>query len=127
AAMVNGGQGPGMDELIRAIAEEYQWPDDGMHRVRVLEPIVIDTAALDRYVGTFGEDMPAEHAAMGREVVTVGRTGRRGFFKKSRTDEVVFVARDKFVIPWSGQEGTITFDATGRATALNIFGAVYKR
>jgi len=115
--MFNGGRGFIVGELLHAIAAEYHWP--GL-QTAVLEPIDIDSAGLDRYVGKFTQ---------GRESVSLSQQEDRLYFTSTsgRTDEVVLVARDKFVILWSGNEGTVTFDSTGRPAALRVFGTVFQR
>lgn len=115
--MINGGRALIIREILRAIAMEYKWPDRGM---QVLEPIALDAVELDRYVGRFTETGSS---------VEVTRVGSKLFVRSpsNRTDEAVLVARDKIVILWSGQEGTITFDSTGRAATLRLFGSVLER
>jgi CubicO group peptidase (beta-lactamase class C family) len=117
ALMTNGGRFNGF-ELFRSIAEEFDWPD---YRMQVLEPISLDPVDLDRYLGKF--------ATAGGGTIELSRQGSRLFLRSpsNRTDEAALVGRDKLVILWSGQAGTITFDANGSAKTVSLFGDVFER
>jgi CubicO group peptidase (beta-lactamase class C family) len=104
-------------EILRAIAEEYQWP---ANRIRQLEPISIDTAGLDRYIGRFvGMGYSADVSREGSRLFVTSASGLKS--------EAVLVARDKIVILETGIEGTVTFDQTGGIAALEIWGGLLKR
>ncbi len=117
--MSNGGRGGAQvpSEILRAIAKEFNWPGN---QPQLIEAITIDTVALDRYAAKF---------TMNSDSVKLSRQGSRLFFTSTsgRTDEVALVARDRFIILWSGQEGLITFDAMNRAAELQVFGMLLER
>jgi CubicO group peptidase (beta-lactamase class C family) len=114
AVMTNGDGGPILiQEVLRALAAEYGWPDHGAEHVPAL---TLDAKTIAGLVGTYllgvGPDVPARvEQDSGRLMLRVQQIPEQELIPKSDTS---------FVMSSLGWQVTFTRDASGRATAISV-------
>ena len=114
AVMTNGDGGPLLiREVLRALAEEYGWPDYGAEKLPALK---LDAKTVAGLTGTYqlrvGSGIPAEIRQDGdRLVVRAPQIPEQELLPKSDTS---------FVMAALGWQVTFTRDASGRATAITV-------
>ena len=124
AIMTNGDGGPGlMNELAASVAEEYHWPERPDY-VR-LTPATIPDEQLDAVVG--GYTIPVSPKVVFN--VGVRRDGHTLVVDSDvlNTQELVPQSATSFVLGDSGDKIEAVKDASGKVTALRLFGIEAKR
>ena len=111
AVMTNGDGGPILiQEVLRALAAEYGWPDYGAEH---LPALTLDAKAVAGLVGTYllaGVTVRVEQDS-GRLMLRAQQLPKQELLPKSDTS---------FVMSSLGWQVTFTRDASGRATAISV-------
>lgn len=122
AIMTNGERGSALaQEVLFAVAEVYGWPGIGPRRI---EPLALDAAALDAYVGRYDlEDGPQPSS------LRIARDGDRLTVElgPASSGELIPVAPDRFLLLPGGQSVEAERDADGRVVAMRGGGGRWLR
>jgi CubicO group peptidase (beta-lactamase class C family) len=114
AVMANGDGGRALlPEILQAIAAEYGWPGAGPPEV--IQPLPVDSKALDRVTGAYEGGKPIRVAA------TLSREGAKLFLdapKLGTRTEIVFTAPTELLAVETRDRFSVTTGADGSVTAL---------
>jgi hypothetical protein len=114
AVMTNGDGGPVLiDELLRALAAEYGWPDYGAEQ---LPALTLDARTVAGLTGTYQLRVGPGLA------VRIEQDGDRLMFRTTQIPEQALLPKSDttFVMSSLGWHVTFTRDASGRATAITV-------
>jgi CubicO group peptidase (beta-lactamase class C family) len=122
AVMSNSDNGVLTQEILYAIAKEYQWPDYGP---REIVPVAFDSATIAQLVGEYPEPLRITQGKQTSQFVTY-EGGKLlvevpGFVPKTA---MVLLAGDRLISPEIGYEFSLIRDRRGRITSLDLGSAI---